>query len=197
LRVLKSLQKHVTLEVFMRYTFKPKNQDRDICAETNTDNLIIIKDEELVEIPYAAINKVKLEKCRDEFFIEIDAGHFGSFQIHNATYSLERQRIDQSRLYHTFVRIFHYHLLKGQCSATFISQFRQSDIEVRFLLWALLAAFVYLLENYVDFLPLNSSTLAVSILVLGMCWMLTPYIFRRSRQYNPSDIPLEMLPPAS
>lgn len=181
----------------MRYTFKPRNLDKDCCVEANSEGLFYVKDDQEIEIPYAAINEVKLKRYRNEFFLEINASHFGMIEINNATFSPERKRIDQSRQYHTFVRIFHYHLVKSQCPATFVTQFRQSDLGIKFLVLAAFTLLIYFLEDYTDFVPISPFTITVSIMLLGLVFLLVPYVTKRPRQYHPSDIPLEMLPPAA
>jgi hypothetical protein len=181
----------------MRYIFKPKNQEKDVCIETTPSGLVLLKNEQEIEIPYAAINKVKLEKYRNDFFVEIEAGHFGVIQVNSCTYTSEKQRVDQSRQYHTFVRIFHYHLLKSQCPAAFVTQLRQSDLGIKFLILIALTLLVYFFEDYTDFAPFSSFTVTVSILLLGMIFLLIPYFTKRPQNYHPSDIPLEMLPPAA
>ena len=181
----------------MRYIFKPKSQESDICVEAVSDGLSIQKDDTQIDIPYNEIKRVKLEKYYSEFFLDIDAGQLGSYQINNATFSRENTRIDKSRQYHTFVRIFHYHLLKNQSSAIFVIQIQQSDFGVKFLILISLFFLLYFFEDYTNFLPFSPFTITITLLLLGMLFLLIPYFLKRPRSYHPSDIPLDMLPPVN
>lgn len=146
-------------------------------------------------IPYSAITDVRLERRKDYYFMRIQSLDFGSIQISNRLFSGSGQWQDQSRQYQTFVRVLHLHLSKAQCVAEFCAGFKPNSIVIKFILLTILSCLVYFIEDYLNVLSVHPLFAASTTLGIGSFLLLAPYLRNLPKSYNPSDIPLNMLPP--
>lgn len=181
----------------MKYTCKNSPGQDTVEVELNNIQLLIRQRGKNRVIPYSSITDVGLQRNGAFYFITIQSLDFGSVRLSNRFYTEKDQTIDQSRQYHTFVRVFHLHLLKAQSNADFSSGFKPTRMTTKFITLILLSAFVYFTGEYLLDLPLNNLVASLTTLGLGVFLILAPYLTNPPKSYVPNDIPLNMLPPAS
>ena len=181
----------------MKYTFTNHPNRNPTEVELNSFQLIIREYGQERMIPYSAITDVRLQRKKDLYFMSIQSLDFGSIQISNRLYSSSGQWQDQSRQYQTFVRVLHLHLSKAQCVAEFCVGFKPNSIVIKFILLTVLSLLVYFVEDYLNVLSIHPLLAASITLGIGAFLLLAPYLQNFPKSYNPSDIPLNMLPPIS
>ena len=180
----------------MTYTFKSGPHQDVIELELTNFQLMIHQHGKERVIPYSAITDVRLECKSGLFSMTLQSLDYGSVRITNRSFAEEGKWDDQSRQYHTFVRVLHLHLLKSHCPAEFCSGFKPTNLMTKLVLLVVLSILVYSVENYFHFLPINPLMTAGIVLLLGTLILLIPYLKNPPKHYKPSDIPLNMLPPA-
>ena len=179
----------------MDYTFH-NSIGKQIQVELNEYELVIRENEKEQLIPYSAITDVRLERKKNSYIADIQSMDFGSVQIYHHNEGTQEDQV-QSRLYNTFIRILHFHLIKNRCHVEFYSGFKPSRIVEKFIFIVLLSAFAYLTEDYFSIIPLQPHIFGLLILGCGSLLLTGPYLINRPKTYNPSDIPLNMLPPVT
>jgi hypothetical protein len=179
----------------MKYNFNNYPDKNPTEVELNSFQLIIRERGHERIIPYSAITDVRLEHRKDHYLMSIQSLDFGSIQISNRLLSSSRQWQDQSRQYQTFVRVFHLHLSKAQCLAEFCAGFRPNSIVIKLILLTVFSFLVYFVEDYFNILSIHPLLTAFITLGIGAFLLLAPYLRNFPKSYNPSDIPLNMLPP--
>lgn len=181
----------------MKYAFNDRPGQELVEIELNNFQLIIHQQGKDRVIPYSAITNVRLERRSDFFFMTLQSLDFGSIRINNRLYNQSRQWQDQSRQYHTFVRVLHLHLLNTSCGAEFCSGFKPNSVTLKSALLVILSVLVYLSEDYFDILSIHPFVAACATLGLGALLLGLAYLKNPPKSYKPSHIPLNMLPPAA
>lgn len=181
----------------MKYSFKSAPDHPLTELELTNFQLLIREQGRERVIPYPDITDVNLECKGHSFYMTVQSLDFGSVRISNRSHSESGKWEDQSRQYHTFVRVLHMHLLKATCQAEFCSGFKPSHMLTKFSVLILFSALIYFLEDYARLLPISPLLAASVILILGTLFLLIPYAKNPPKHYKPSDIPLNMLPPAN
>ena len=181
----------------MKYTFNNHPGRNPIEVELNSFQLIIREPGQERMIPYSAITDVRLERRKNHYFMNIQSLDFGSIQISNRLYSSSQKWQDQSRQYQTFVRVLHLHLSKVQCVAEFCAGFKPNSLLTKLSLLAIFSFLVYFIEDYFNVLSIHPFVTASITMGIGAFLLLAPDLRNIPKSYNPSDIPLNMLPPTS
>jgi hypothetical protein len=181
----------------MQYTFTNGPHQGQIELELTNFQLHIRQQGKERIIPYSVITDVRLECKSGHFFMTLQSLDYGSVKISNRSFAEEGKWEDQSRQYHTFVRVLHLHLLKSHCPAEFCSGFKPSHLMTKLILLVILSVLVYSIENYLHLLPINPIITAGAALIVGTLILIVPYLKNPPKHYKPSDIPLDMLPPAA
>ncbi|MFZ2906465.1 MAG: hypothetical protein WAZ98_09705 [Cyclobacteriaceae bacterium] len=181
----------------MKYSFK-NGPDHPVTELELTNFQLLIREQgrERV-IPYPDITDVNLECKGNSFYMTVQSLDFGSLRISNRSFNESGTWDNQSRQYHTFVRVLHMHLLKAHCQAEFCSGFKPSHMLTKFSLLFLLSALLYFFADYTRILPINPLVAGSVLLILGTAFLLLPYVKNPPKHYKPSDIPLNLLPPAN
>ena len=180
----------------MEYTYRTRPHENLVQVEINPYQLIIREKGKDRSIPYPNITDVRLERKGNFYCTHIHSLDFGSLRITNRLYTESNQFQDQSRQYFTFVRVLHYHL-STKCSAEFYSGWKPQQVLLKFILLFTVSAILYSVEDYFDVLAIGPLVTPSLLLGLGALLLITPYLGNWPKAYHPSDIPLNMLPPAS
>jgi hypothetical protein len=181
----------------MEYTFKNSPDEPLTQVELSATQLIIREADKERIIPFSTITDLRLHRKKDFFFMEIHSLHFGSIRIGNRWYNATGEWDDQSGKYQGFVRILHFHLIKNQCQANFCAGLVPSSILEKYISLILLSILVYTVSDYTNNLPYPPLIVAGLVFVIGAILLVTPYLLNKTKTYPPSDIPLNMLPPAN
>jgi len=181
----------------MKYAFKSQPNQNVIEMELTSFQIVIHQQGKERVIPYSAITDVRLECKKGLFFTTIQSLDFGSIQLSNRSVGESGKWEDQSRQYHTFVRVLHHHLMKTHCPAEFCAGFKPSHLSVKFMVLILVAALFYFVEEYFNIFHIHPLLVVLIVSGIGTLIILSPFLKNPPKSYNPSDIPLNMLPPAS
>lgn len=181
----------------MEYTFKNSPDEPLTQVELSATQLTIREADKDRIIPFSTITHVWLHRKKDFFFMEIHSIHFGFVRIGNRWFNETGEWEDQSRLYYSFVRILHFHLIKNQCQADFCAGIKPSSVPEKYISLILLSVLVYLVSEYTNSLPYPPLIVAGLAFIIGAIVITTPYLLNKPKTYRPSDIPLNMLPPAN
>jgi hypothetical protein len=177
----------------MEYTFQ-NEIGKPIHVEIHEFHLVVRIDETERSIPYSAITDVRLGRRRNIFALEVLSIDFGSLRISHEHLGTTDGKI-QSRQYSSFVRILHYHLIKNKSAPEFYSGPKTGNITLKFIFILIFAALAYLIEGYFSFVPLDPLFFSLLILGIGSLALASPYLVNWPKNYHPSNIPLNMLPP--
>ncbi len=181
----------------MEYTFKNSPDEPLTQIELSATQLTIREANKERIIPFSTITNLRLHRKKDFFFFEIHSLHFGFVRIGNRWYKETGEWDDQSRLYHSFVRILHFQLIKNQCQVNFCAGLVPSSIPEKYICLILFSILVYAISGYTNALPYPPFIIAGFVLTIGAVLLATPYLLNKPKTYPPSDIPLNMLPPAN
>ena len=177
----------------MEYHFQNGPQENLLKATLNEFEITIEVAQATKRIPYASITEVRLGRRKDAYFTQVISLDYGTLYLSNKTFK-EDNWIDQSRRYHTFIRVLHLHL-SSKSKASFYSGTNLGKQAVKLLLLFICTALLFLSEEYFDWVPF--STLAVSSIffVAGLAIIIIPGISQWPKSYEPTEIPMELLPP--
>ena len=178
----------------MEYIFRNGPNGKPQKLLLNEYDIIVEQQGSALTIPYASITEVRLSRKRDLFAAQIFALNDKKISITNKSFQLN-QWVDQSRAYHTFMRVLHMHL-SSKSSAVFYSGSRIGEYTLKCLILFTITALLYVGEEYFDLIPMSSSLLAFVFGILGGVMVLSPLIHHWPKNYSPTDIPLDLLPPA-
>jgi len=181
----------------MEYTFKNNANEPLTQVEISATQITIREADKERIIPFSTITNIRLHRKKDFYFMEIQSQHFGSIRIGNRWYKETGEWDDQSHQYHSFVRILHFHLVKNQCQADFCAGLKPAGIPEKYISLLLLSILVYIISEYTNKLPYPPLIVAGFVLALGGTLLAAPYLLYKPKTYPPSDIPLNMLPPAN
>lgn len=179
----------------MEYSFKNSVSEKLITVSLNEFDLAVTRGTIAHKIPYAGITEVRLGKRRDLYFIDIISLDYGDLLITNRWYEGKGKWKDQDRAYQTFVRVLHHHLA-GKSQATFYYGRSLSKQAINLGIALLITALVYLTEEYFDLLPVQAWAAAGVALILLLLIQVAPKLIDWPRTYAPSEIPIQLLPPA-
>jgi hypothetical protein len=180
----------------MKYIFKSDPHLDSTELELTNFQLVVRQQGKERVIPYSAITDVRLECKSGSFFMTLQSLDYGSVRITNRSFVADGKWDDQSRQYHTFVRVLHLHLLEVHCKAEFCSGFKPTHLATKLVLLVVLSVLVYLVEDYFHVLPLSPFLEAGAVLIVSTLFLMVPYLKNPPKHYEPSNIPLNMLPPA-
>lgn len=161
-------------------------------VELREFQITVHRGDKVYAIPHSAISHVRLERNKNCYSIDIRSTDFGSVRICcTPTESPESQAVQ----YNTFVHTLHQQLLKNRCPVEFYSGFRPANLTEKICALLLVSILIYSVEDYFNFTPIHPATLV--LLITGVVVLLTSslYLVKNSRNYNPANIPLTMLPP--
>ncbi len=179
----------------MEYSFQNSLNEKPVKAILEEFELTIDTEENKKNIPYASITEVRLGRKKDLYYTHIISQDYGTLLITNRTYESAGEWKDQSRTYHTFIRVLHMHL-QNKSKASFYSGFSLGAQALKLGGAFLLSCFLFLAEEYFDVVTTNS--ILISVLFFGVCVVLIvlPNLSQWPKNYQPTDIPLNLLPPA-
>ena len=178
----------------MEYQFQSGPNQKPLTARLNEFELSLEADGVAKRIPYASITEVRLNKKSDAYSIQIFALDFGTIVLSNKSYQ-GGTWTNQYRTYQTFVRVLHLHL-SNKSKAIFYSGSNLTEYTRKGIVLFVVAACLFLGEEYFNLLPMSSSLLSLIFFVAGALIILIPALNRWPKSYSPAEIPLDLLPPA-
>lgn len=179
----------------MEYLFQNGSQEKPTKAFLNEFEMVVETASGRKTIPYANITEVRLGRKKDLYYSQIIALDYGTLLISNQSFENSGERKDQSRAYHTFMRILHLHL-SSKSKASFYSGFNLGKQATKVLVLLVATALLYLSEEYFDWVPLNSLVLSLLFFTFGFILIIAPKLSQWPKSYEPTEIPLDLLPPA-
>jgi hypothetical protein len=179
----------------MDYSYRRSAQENEKVFTLRSYDVVIFSEGKEVVIPYAEIIEVRLLRKRMIYEIVLNTLDFGGISISNLSYDSKGQKVLQSRAYHTFVRMLHMHLSE-KSKAYFYTGFNAYRKMIGMSGLALITLSLFLTLEYVNVLPGKSLLVALIVFFMGSLIIFGFQINQWPRAYNPSSIPLKMLPPA-
>jgi hypothetical protein len=176
----------------MEYTFRNDDTGTLTHVEVKKFQLAVRREGKEQAIPFSAITHVCLERKKNFYFLEIRSTDFGSVRV---CFHSTRDNKVQSRQYNSFIQDLHYQLIKSRCPVEYCTGIKPSSLVEKGGSVFLLTVLSYSIENYFHFTPLDPVIFAMLMMGLGGVLIAVPYFVNRSKNYLPTDIPLNMLPP--
>ena len=178
----------------MEYHYQHGPHDKPVKLNLGEFDMVMESNGTIKRLSYASITEVRLVRTKDTYAIHIFALDHGVIRLSNKSCN-GGVWVDQSRGYHTFVRVLHLHL-SNKSKAIFYSGSNLGEYARKGLVLLLITAVLFLGEEYFDFLPMRAALLAISFFAVGALIVLIPVISRWPKSYSPAEIPLDLLPPA-
>jgi len=179
----------------MEYTCQNHPKEKEITIVLEQYDLVVISDKTSRKIPYAEITEIRLNKKKNLYLIQIITLDYGTVLVTSQSFGKKGETIDQSRLYLTFTRILHMHLIE-KSNATYFSGVSLNKLLLFLGIWLVVTILFYITDDYFQFVPGNPLLLTSLIFFVGIS-VLGARVTRWPKSYKPTDIPLHMLPSAT
>lgn len=179
----------------MEYFFQSGRHEKPVKAILNEFDMVVETSTGTKSIPYASITEVRLGKKKDLYYSQVIALDFGTLLIPNKSVDTSGAWKDQSRIYHTFIRVLHLHL-SSKSKASFYTGFNFNEQAIKIMALLMATALLFLSEEYFDWVPLSALILSLLFFALGFILILAPKLSQWPKSYEPTEIPFDLLPPA-
>lgn len=179
----------------MEYSFQGGPNEKPVKAILNEFEMVVETSSGSKSIPYASITEVRLAKKKDLYYSHVIALDFGTLIIPNKSVDESGGWKDQSRIYHTFIRVLHLHL-SSKSKASFYTGFNFSEQAIKIMVLFMGTALLFLSEEYFDWVPLSAFILSLVFFACGFILIMAPKLSQWPKSYEPTEIPLDLLPPA-
>jgi len=179
----------------MEYTCQNHPKEKEITIVLEQYDLVVISGNNSRTIPYAEITEIRLNKKKNLYLIQIITLDYGTVLVTSQSFGKKGERIDQSRLYLTFTRILHMHLIE-KSNAIYFSGVSLNRLLLFLGTWLVVTILFYITDDYLQFVPGDPLLLASLIFLIGAS-VLGARVTRWPRSYKPTEIPLHMLPSAT
>ncbi len=179
----------------MEYSFQNSAREKKSTISLDEFDLMIESGAEWVKVAYPQITEVRLSRRRNLYSIHITSIDHEVIEITNGVFDSQNKWVDQSRHYQTFVRVLHMHL-QNKCKATFYSGASRLFHSMYLGVAAIIGLVAFVLEEYFDVTPISGVVLSIGVFVCLVFILILPQVSQWQREYSPSDVPMQMLPPA-
>ncbi len=180
----------------MEYNYRIRPKEKETIIQLQAYDMVVINDATKRTIPYAEITDIRLNKSRHLYFLHIDTFDGGNITVMSQSYGHSGEKIDQSHAYLTFTRVLHMHLLE-KSKASYSTGF--NSIRLLFVLgsWITFCFLLFFAEMHFNFIPASPFVVAGMIFSVGVLWLAGLQLNHWPRPYNPTNIPLQLLPSAT
>lgn len=178
----------------MEYQFQNGPEEKLLKATLHEFEISIEVAQATKRIPYTSVTEVRLGRRREAYFAEIISLDYGTLYLSSKTFKGENW-VDQSRSYYTFMRVLHLHL-SNKSKASFYSGTNLGQQAVKLLVLLVSTALLFLGEAYFDWIPFSTLAVTSIFFVAGLSIIIIPSISHWPKSYAPTEIPMELLPPA-
>ncbi len=177
----------------MEYSFRESAKKEEVRIVLNAYSMNITEGDEQTDLPYAFVTVVRIVRFKNSFGAILNFERGPTLTILNYTFDKSGNKLDQSRLYNTFLRVLHLHL-QQKSNAEYISgktNEKLFGICLVGLMLTLAAAFGAEYFGFALFYVRMLASLVLAFFML-MCWR---HFFRpMQKKYQPDNIPLSFLP---
>ena len=180
----------------MEYTYRNSLKEKEATIQLQTYDMVLTSDSTKHVIPYPDVLEIRLNKSKRLFSVKLSTLNFGTIQVTSQSFGSTGTQIDQSRAYATFTRVLHMHLLE-KSKAHYFTGSTLSKLTSLAGMWAITFLIFFVLNGYFDFVPGNPLLIALLIFSGGTLLLLGLQLKQWPKPYNPTNIPLHMLPSAN
>lgn len=180
----------------MEYVYRNSPKGMETTIHLQTYDMEVSSESIGHVIPYADVVEIRLNRSKKIYSIELRTLNFGTIRITSQSFGPTGKLVDQSRVYLTFTRVLHMHLLE-KSKAHYFTGSNLSKLIFRTSFWAIVVSLFFVIEEYFNFLPGNPLLTSLLIFLTGTLLLFGSRLNRWPTPYNPTNIPLHMLPSAN
>ncbi len=180
----------------MEYTYQNHPREKVNVIQLLNYELTLTSGATRHTIPYPDIVEVRLNKKRNFYSLHLRTLSFGTIYVTSQSFAPDGKRMDQLRAYQTFTRVLHLHLIEKSKAQYYTGPSLPATL-MRFGMLLSFCAVFFVVNDYFQLLPGNSLTVTLLLLTSGTLLLVALQFNRWPKAYNPSTIPIHMLPSAT